>query len=279
MTALERLFFWTAVLLYALSLALYVVNFVFKAEKRSQTALGTLLAGFAAETGAIAVRWYESGHAPVVGNYENGLAGSWLITLFTLYLVHRKKDFRYAALGSIALSLLILGIGMMSSPTMRPLNVALLSFWLYVHIFFAWLAYASYTIAFSIGILYVLKEKKQAAGSPPGGIFEKLPSLDVLDDMMFRYVVFGFITDAVMIATGAIWAKDLWGSYWSWDPVETWSLVSWLLYGLVIHLRVSLGWRGRKLAWLTIAAIIGVLVSFWGVNFIVEQSTHIFNVR
>jgi len=107
----------------------------------------------------------------------------------------------------------------------------------------------------------------------------KLPPLEMLDDMMFRYVVFGFITDAVMIATGAIWAKDLWGNYWSWDPVETWSLVSWLLYGLVIHLRVSLGWKGSKLAWLAIVAIIGVLVSFWGVNFIVEKSAHIFNVR
>lgn len=279
MTALERLFFWATVLLYALSFALYLVNLVFRSERRSPWALGSLTAGFAAGTTTIAVRWYGTGHAPVVGNYENALAGSWLIVLFTLYLVIRRKGFRYAALGTIALSLLILGIGMMSSSTMRPLNAALLSFWLYVHIFFAWLAYASYTVAFSIGILYVLKERRQAGGAAMEGVLGKLPKLEVLDDMMFRYVVFGFITDAVMIATGAIWAKDLWGSYWSWDPVETWSLVSWLLYGLVIHLRVSLGWRGRRLAWLTIGAIIGVLVSFWGVNFIVEKSAHIFNVR
>lgn len=279
MTALERLFFWTALLLYALSFALYLVSFVFKTEKRSRIALGTLFAGFAAGTGAIAVRWIQTGHAPVVGNYENALAGSWLIILFTLYLVIRRKGFRYAALGTIALSILILGIGMMSSPTIRPLNAALLSFWLYIHIFFAWLAYASYTVAFSVGILYLLKEKKRQAEESAGGRLEKLPPLDVLDDMMFRYVVFGFITDAVMIATGAIWAKDLWGSYWSWDPVETWSLVSWLLYGLIIHLRVSLRWKGKRLAWLTIIAIIGVLVSFWGVNFIIEKSVHIFNVR
>ena len=279
MTAIERLFFWAAVLLYALSFALYLVSLVFKAGKKEPIALGTLGAGFAGETAAIAVRWFETGHVPAVGNYENALAGSWLIILFTLYLVVRWKGFRYAALGAIALSLLIMGIGLMSSPTIRPLNAALLSFWLYVHIFFAWLAYASYTVAFSIGILYVMKEKKQAVEPLPGGMLAKLPPLEMLDDMMFRYVVFGFITDAVMIATGAIWAKDLWGNYWSWDPVETWSLVSWLLYGLVIHLRVSLGWKGSKLAWLAIVAIIGVLVSFWGVNFIVEKSAHIFNVR
>jgi ABC-type transport system involved in cytochrome c biogenesis permease subunit len=81
-----------------------------------------------------------------------------------------------------------------------------------------------------------------------------------------------------MIAAGSIWAKNLWGSYWSWDPVETWSLLSWLVYGVALHLRVTMGWRGRKLAWLLVFAIIGVLVSFWGVNLIMEGSLHVFNV-
>jgi ABC-type transport system involved in cytochrome c biogenesis permease subunit len=95
---------------------------------------------------------------------------------------------------------------------------------------------------------------------------------------MFRYVVFGFITDAIMISAGSIWAKDLWGSYWSWDPVETWSLISWLIYGIVIHLRVTLGWRGSKLAWLVIGALTTVLISFFGVNLVVDTSMHFFNV-
>ena len=102
--------------------------------------------------------------------------------------------------------------------------------------------------------------------------------LDRLDELMFRSTVFGFITDAIMIAAGSIWAKSLWGSYWSWDPVETWSLLSWLIYGLALHLRITMGWRGRKLAWLLVFAIIGVLVSFWGVNLVMEGSLHVFNV-
>lgn len=279
MTEIEKIFLWTSVFLYALSFALYLISLVFAMEKHSRNAFYVLSAGFAAETAAIAARWYETGHVPTVGNYENALAGSWLIILFSIYLIYRRKEFRYASLGTIALSLLILGIGVMSNPSLRPLNVALISFWLYVHIFFAWLAYAAFTVAFGIGVLYVLKDRRLSTGAEEGRILSRIPSLDLLDDMMFRYVVFGFITDAVMIASGSIWAKDLWGSYWSWDPVEAWSLVSWLIYGLVIHLRVSLKWRGRKLAWLVIFAIIGVLVSFWGVNFIVEKSMHIFNVR
>ena len=102
--------------------------------------------------------------------------------------------------------------------------------------------------------------------------------LERLEELMFRSTVFGFITDAIMIAAGSIWAKNLWGSYWSWDPVETWSLLSWLVYGLALHLRITLGWRGRRLAWLLVFAIIGVLVSFWGVNLVMDSSAHVFNV-
>jgi len=278
MTEIEKIFLWASIFLFALSFALYLISFVFNIERHSRFAKYTVVSGFLAETIAIFARWNETGHIPTVGNYENALAGSWLIILFTIYLILRHKSFRFASIGTIAFSLLILGIGVISNPSLRPMNVALISFWLYVHIFFAWLAYASYTVALGIGILYVLKDRK-IKKSEHGLLFDKIPDLDTLDDMMFRYVVFGFITDAIMIASGAIWAKDLWGSYWSWDPVETWSLISWLIYGLVIHLRVSLGWRGKRLAWLVIFAIIGVLVTFWGVNFIVEKSAHVFNVR
>jgi ABC-type transport system involved in cytochrome c biogenesis permease subunit len=81
-----------------------------------------------------------------------------------------------------------------------------------------------------------------------------------------------------MIAAGSIWAKELWGAYWGWDPVEVWSLVSWLVYGLTIHLRVTLGWRGRRLAWIIIFAIVTVLITYWGVDFFVQGSHRMFGV-
>jgi ABC-type transport system involved in cytochrome c biogenesis permease subunit len=97
-------------------------------------------------------------------------------------------------------------------------------------------------------------------------VLQHLPEPPVLDDLMFQSIVFGFVSHVVMIATGAIWARDLWGNYWSWDPVETWSLLSGLLYGLWIHLRVGLHWRGRRMAWLAVAALLTVLFAFWGTN-------------
>ena len=95
----------------------------------------------------------------------------------------------------------------------------------------------------------------------------RLPEPQALENLMFRLVVFGFVTSAMMIVAGAFWADALWGSYWNWDPVESWSLVSWLIYAIFIHLRVIHHWNGRKLAWLAIVSFIIVIVSFWGSDY------------
>jgi ABC-type transport system involved in cytochrome c biogenesis permease subunit len=132
-------------------------------------------------------------------------------------------------------------------------------------------------VASGFGVIYLLKirrEKKAQASS----ILDKMPSLPVIEEYMFKFVVYGFIADAVMIAAGSIWAKELWGSYWAWDPVEIWSLISWLVYGITIHLRVTLGWRGKKMAWIVILAITTVLITYWGVDFVVQGSHRMFGM-
>jgi ABC-type transport system involved in cytochrome c biogenesis permease subunit len=101
----------------------------------------------------------------------------------------------------------------------------------------------------------------------------------VIDESMFRFVVYGFIAEIIMIVSGSIWAKDLWGSYWGWDPVEVWSLISWLLYGLAIHLRVTLGWKGRRMAWLMILLLSTVIITYWGIDVVVENTRHMFGVK
>ena len=98
------------------------------------------------------------------------------------------------------------------------------------------------------------------------GVIGRVPAPPLLDDLMYRFVVFGFVAHVMMISSGAIWARDLWGNYWSWDPVETWSLLSGLLYGLWIHLRLALRWRGARMAWLAIGTLVTVLFAFWGTS-------------
>ena len=107
----------------------------------------------------------------------------------------------------------------------------------------------------------------------------RFPELKVIEEAMFRFIVYAFIAMAIEIAAGSIWAKELWGSYWGWDPVEVWSLTCWLTYGLTIHLKITLGWSGRRLAWLCIAALIIVIITFWGVDLVVEKSHSFFRME
>lgn len=273
MAPLEAIFVWIAIGSYAVTSAVYIYSFVFRKEKILQSIVYFIGLSFIFHTTAILGRYYAIGHLPVAGDYETALGGSWVIILFTLYLSIRHKALKAIGVAILPFSLLLLGFGVMRNPALTPMASSLKSSWLYVHVLFAQIAFGAYTIAFGTAILYLLKEKK-----PEKEFYNRLPELPRLDDLMFRLVVFGFITDAVMISSGAIWAKDLWGNYWSWDPVETWSLITWLTYGLTIHLRVTMGWKGGKMAWLVIIALSGMIITFFGVNFVVDTSIHMFEV-
>lgn len=278
MSPVESVFFWICLSLYAFAAGGYVYALVFRNVEITERLVHVIAAGFGVHTAAIAARYAATGHLPWSGDYEQGLMGGWFIVLSTLYVGYGKRRLHLLAVGTVPAALLIMGYGAMRNPVLTPMAASLKTVWLYIHVYFAWLAYGAYTLAMGAGVVYLLKRRDRSSPAP-NPVYVKLPDLERLEDLMFRYMVFGFITDAIMIAAGAIWAKDLWGSYWSWDPVETWSLVSWLIYGLAIHLRVTLGWRGPKLAWLVIVALTTVIITFFGVNFVVDTSMHFFNVR
>jgi len=260
-------FFWATLVIYALTVGAQIFGVTFFKEKWATRAIWGLIAGLVVHTVLVGWRWVETGHIPTIGHFENALVGSWFIVVLTLWASMRK--YPLVAAGALPFALLILAVGGVGDASPSPLVASLQSFWLYIHIFFAWLAYGGYTVACGTGIVYLVKTR--------GGRALPKESDTKLNELMFRSIAFGFITDAIMIAAGSIWAKNLWGSYWSWDPVETWSLLSWLIYGLALHLRVTMGWRGRKLAWVLVIAIVTVLISFWGVNLVMETTDHLFN--
>src|SRR6266511_2055345 len=245
----EAILVTATLVLYAASFALSVAALVMSRERLVRVGRWATLAGLAVHTGALAVRWVISGHAPVATPYENATTGAWSIVL------------------------LILGWATTRDASFGPLAPSLRSVWLYVHVFFAFLAYAGFSIASGAALGYLLTEERSATG-----LLARLPPPDELDRIVFRYVVFGFITCAVMIAAGSIWAKDLWGAYWSWDPVETWSLVAWLTYGVLIHLRVTYGWKGRRFSWFALLAVALVVVAYFGVGSVLSATQHVFTV-
>lgn len=284
MATYETIFFWIALVLYALASGGYIYALVFRNEKIIPKLILLIAIGFALHTGAVAARYLAQGHFPWSTDYENGLMGGWFIVLSTLYVSWRQKPLQLLGAATLPTALLIMGYGVMRNPTLAPMAATLKSFWLAIHVFFAWLSFGAYVLAMAAGVIFLTKqgkgaEESAAAKSLPAtsSRFDDL-TLERLDDLMFRYLVFGFITNAIMIAAGSIWAKDLWGNYWSWDPVETWSLISWLMYGVAIHLRVTMGWRGTRFSWLMIGALVTVIINFFGVSMLMKTTVHVFKL-
>jgi len=274
----ETIFFWITLVLLALATGGYIYSIVFKNPGFLSKMTWLVVAGFGALTVAIGSRFAATGHLPWSGDYESALMGGWFIIAATLLVGWRNNSYLGFAAVTTPLVVIMMGFGYMRNPMLTPMAASLKTFWLYIHVYFAWLAFGAYALAMAAGVVFLLK--KRDSGRPvTNPTYDRFPPLDRLDELIFRYVVFGFITDTIMIVAGAIWAKDLWGSYWSWDPVETWSLISWLIYGITIHLRVTFGWREQRLAWLVIAALSTVIITFFGVTFIVSSSLHTFNVR
>ncbi len=263
--------FWVTLLLYAFAAGAQIYGHIFRKRSWFERPRFLVLTGLVFHAILVGWRWIATGHVPTIGNFENTLFGGFFIVAMVAWAGWSGK-YPLLEAGALPFALVILGGGAMSDTSARPMVASLKTFWLYIHIFFAWLAYGAYTISCGAGVAFLMKSRAGREPSPKD-------ELDRLDELMFRSTAFGFVTDSIMIAAGAIWARDLWGAYWSWDPVETWSLISWLIYGLALHLRVTLGWKGRRLAWVLVFAIAGVLISFWGVNLVMEGTAHVFTVN
>lgn len=273
----ESYLIWGSMYLYTIISVMLLIAFIFNKEKLLDIAGYLLAPALTMHSAVFFMRWFAEGYFPANGHYENAVSGGWFSILLTAVLYFKKKGLRGAGLFTIPATLLLLGYGVLSNPQEQPFAASLKSSWLIIHVLFAQLAFGAYVVASGLGIVYLLKDNKAKKGEA-SAFYNKFPALPLIDEIMFKFAVFGFITDAIMIAAGSIWAKDLWGSYWSWDPVEVWSLVSWLIYGFAIHLRVTLGWRGRKLAWIFVFAVLGIVITYWGVDIAVKNTLHVFGV-
>jgi cytochrome c-type biogenesis protein CcsB len=131
------------------------------------------------------------------------------------------------------------------------------------------LGYAAFAVSCGISILYLLK-KTQSDNPHPKGVLGLLPAARQLDQFNYQMIVFGFLWLSLGIITGSIWANSAWGTYWSWDPKETWSLITWLVYAALLHARSMQGWRGPRVAWLSVTGFACVLFTYFGVNFLLS---------
>ncbi|MCG6881646.1 MAG: c-type cytochrome biogenesis protein CcsB [Deltaproteobacteria bacterium] len=237
--------------------------------------LGTYISllAFAAQTLGIILRWVESykmgiGHAPFSNLYESLVFFAWTLMLLYLLMEWRTKN---RSIGTFVTPLAFLAMAYASfSPSIsshiQPLIPALKSNWLISHVITCFFGYAAFALSFGISIMYLLKRPDKAEER---NLFLRLiPSRAILDDLSYQMIVIGFLMLTLGIITGSVWAHSAWGTYWSWDPKETWSLITWLVYAAVIHARLVKGWTGKKIAILSIVGFACVLFTYFGVNYL-----------
>jgi cytochrome c-type biogenesis protein CcsB len=223
--------------------------------------------GFAAHLAATADRYFHAGYTPITNAHESLSFFALCLAGFFIYL---KIFHRASILGVVVVPILaaLLLVTLSLSCPIRPLSPVLRSFWLPIHTFFAFLGNAVFFVGFLVSIIYLAIETriKRKMGDP---ILPGLPPLETLDRINYKCMSLGFPLLTVGIITGSIWAENAWGSYWSWDPKETWSLITWIVYAIMLHNRLAVGWRGRKTAYLMILGFASVLLTFFGVSYFV----------
>jgi len=249
----EIVFMWVALTFYVAATVMFVFGVIFSRETLTRRAVYVSAAGLAPQLVALGVRWARLGHGPYVGYYEVANALTLCVVAFFVVAAWRNPRLDATGMGIMPVAVLLLGAAMFASKADFPITAALASYWLFIHVAFANLAFAAFAASFGFAIVYVVRQR--SAGGKWAKRLEKMPPQDVVDDLTARFVLAGFLLWGIMIVTGAIWANESWGRYWSWDPIETWSLVVWLIYAIYLHLKYMRKWRGKRLAWFAIIAM------------------------
>jgi cytochrome c-type biogenesis protein CcsB len=252
---------------YAVAAILYVFSWIFKKPAAAKVAFWVTVVGIIGNTAGILLRWMASydlgyGHAPFSNLFESLVFFAWTIAVIFV-IIERKYKMQVVGMVTMPLAFLALAYAANINDEIQPLVPVLKSNWLIAHVMTAFVGYAGFAIGFGVSIMYLLRQGK----SPKeGGWLASLPDADALDALSYQLVMFGFLFLTIGIITGSVWANSAWGRYWGWDPKETWSLITWIIYAALLHARNMRGWRGRRMAWLSIIGFGAVMFTYFGVN-------------
>lgn len=236
--------------------------------------LGTALTWIATVMGSVGlmVRWREThlsgadmGYIPVSNLYEVFVL---FAVMTAMMYLHYERSFKNRAMGAFVSTVITASVAFLmwysytrGAHEIQPLVPALQSWWMKIHVPTNFIGYGGFAIAAMMGVAYLL-----SARWPQSMMARRLPSLEAMDEVMYRAIAIGFAFFTLATILGAMWAAEAWGGYWSWDPKETWALIVWLNYAAWLHLRLTKGWRGGVLAWWAIVGLFITLFAFLGVN-------------
>jgi len=260
----ESTLFLITFIIYVVSAFFYLIYLFIKREKPAKWGLLTASLGLIIHTAALILRTIESGHAPFTNMYESLSFLAWASVL--AYVIIEYK-YRINKAGPYFFLIVIAIMAIASSPLMPkeavPLVPALQSYWLWLHVSVTLLGEAFFSVAFITSALYLFASSKERKGKGTSLSSERL------DNISYRCVAVGFpLFTLGGLIFGMIWAYKAWGSYWSWDPKETWSLITWFVFALYLHTRIVMGWRGRRSALIAIIGFLAAMFTYFGVNYL-----------
>ncbi|MEN9929996.1 MAG: cytochrome c-type biosis protein CcsB [Pseudomonadota bacterium] len=259
---------WMSVF-FSFSTLFYTLNLFFRSQNMGSTGSKFCWAAVYIGLTGMLVRWYESylmgadiGHIPISNLYEVFILFCLVTALFHLYY---EAKYQSLVLGSFVLWIIAAAVAFIlwysvtrDAHQIQPLVPALQSWWMKIHVPANFIGYGTFAIAAMLGIAYLLKTKNILA--------DRLPSLELLDDVMYKAIAVGFAFFTIATILGALWAAEAWGGYWSWDPKETWALIVWLNYAAWLHMRLMKGLRGVVAAWWAVVGLFVTTFAFIGVN-------------
>ncbi|MCL2789736.1 MAG: c-type cytochrome biogenesis protein CcsB [Desulfobulbus sp.] len=262
------LLFQSCVVVYLLATAAYLVFFLTQKNTLRQTGRVIFLAAFFLHTASLIARAIETGQTPLTSHHEAISFFGWSLGCCYLSFCWRYAVKNLGAFVSPLVFALML-VAAFSSRSMVSLSPALQSWWFPVHALITLLADGFLALSCIGSIMYLLQER-EIKKKRFGLFYSRLPSLEILDKLNHHCLSMGFPLFTLGLIAGSLWAKQVWGAYWQWDPKETWSLITWFLYAATVHQRFTVGWRGRRVAILSIVAFLSVLFTLWGVSFLLE---------
>jgi cytochrome c-type biogenesis protein CcsB len=270
-------FLFFAMILYWISLYIPKNNFVFQVSKTLVLLSNVLF------TITLISRWISEGYFPLSNLYESLIFLSWGISAIHLFVEFQTKSRLIGAI-STPLMFFLSGFSSLTLPTEMqkalPLVPSLQSNWLMMHVSMMMVSYATLIIGSLLSILYLafvwFKPSKAELSldiSSNESILQKtsiskLSLLETVDIWSYRIIGLGFPFLTIGIISGAVWANEAWGSYWSWDPKETWALITWLVFAIYLHSRLLKGWQGQNAAILGSCGFFVIWICYLGVNFL-----------
>ena len=232
-------------------------------KRPERSVLGLMLLGLLLHTVSIALRWERLGHGPYVTMFEILSSNIWSMMRAFVVAYWRVPQIRPSAAVVMPVLFLVMGWMLMTSSVEGHLPPTYHTTWLYIHIGFGKVFFGAVLVALGISGVILLRATAYGAGR-----FERLPPDANLSELAFRCMAIGFVVETLMLIAGAIWAQDAWGRYWAWDPLETWTFLTWLTLAFFVHARATFQLEPQYSAWFIIGVFVLAFLTFFGVPFV-----------